>query len=114
METPILTSSFREFPQPTTYPLGNGRFRLTAPYTYCFEDISGWIMKVTAPTGFIFDMASIPRPLWSILGITPDGLHRAAALVHDFLTYYAGKLPFGAVKVFANGIWQDYVKPFTR
>ena len=37
------------------------------------------------PEGFVYDGASIPRLIWSPLGVTPDGLHRAATLVHDYL-----------------------------
>lgn len=30
-----------------------------------------------------FDGASVPRLCWGLMGYTPDGLHRAAALAHD-------------------------------
>jgi hypothetical protein len=39
----------------------------------------------TIPDGFMYDGASIPRAVWTITGITPDGLHRAATLIHDYL-----------------------------
>lgn len=36
-----------------------------------------------AEKGLIFDGASIPRPLWSILGSPFDGDYRDAAVIHD-------------------------------
>lgn len=36
------------------------------------------------PRGFRTDLASIPRPLWSVLG-HPAGSYAAAAVVHDWL-----------------------------
>ena len=38
---------------------------------------------VTAPTGFVTDLASIPRIFWSAL--RPDGLYAYAAIIHDYL-----------------------------
>jgi len=39
--------------------------------------------KVTVPTGFVTDLASVPRAFWSAL--RPDGEYSFAAIVHDFL-----------------------------
>ncbi len=38
---------------------------------------------VTVPTGFVTDLASIPRVFWSLL--RPDGDYVYAAIIHDFL-----------------------------
>lgn len=38
---------------------------------------------VTVPEGYRSDGASVPRYLWFIM--PRDGLHRAAALIHDYL-----------------------------
>jgi hypothetical protein len=46
----------------------------------------------TINSGFLYDGASIPRIAWSLLGVTPDGVHRAATLIHDYL--YANKKIF--------------------
>ena len=43
------------------------------------------------PEGFIFDGASIPRPLWSVYG-GPFGKYRDAACLHDFLYAYGSLL----------------------
>jgi hypothetical protein len=39
--------------------------------------------QVIAPTGFVTDLASIPRPLWSIW--PSDGSYAYPAIIHDFL-----------------------------
>ena len=39
-------------------------------------------VKIVIPKGFVFDGASVPRPLWAILH--PSGLLLIPALVHDF------------------------------
>lgn len=36
------------------------------------------------PRGFCTDLASIPRPLWAVVG-HPAGPYRAAAVLHDWL-----------------------------
>ncbi|MEO8327450.1 MAG: DUF1353 domain-containing protein [Nitrospirota bacterium] len=38
---------------------------------------------VTVPTGFVTDLASIPRIFWSLL--RPDGEYAYGAIVHDYL-----------------------------
>ena len=38
---------------------------------------------VDVPTGFVTDLASVPRPFWSLL--RPDGEYAYAAIIHDFL-----------------------------
>ena len=39
--------------------------------------------RITVPSGFETDYASVPRFLWSIF--PPRGNHEAAALIHDYL-----------------------------
>ncbi len=39
--------------------------------------------SVTAPTGFVTDLASIPQIFWSLL--RPDGEYAYAAILHDYL-----------------------------
>jgi hypothetical protein len=40
------------------------------------------------PAGFVTDLASIPRPIWSFF--PPDGPWVKGAIVHDFLYYTQG------------------------
>jgi hypothetical protein len=44
---------------------------------------------IIVPRGFVTDLASIPRPLWSWL--PPDGPWAKAAVIHDFLYFTQGK-----------------------
>lgn len=41
-------------------------------------------VKIVVPAGFVTDLASIPKPLWSI-GLTVNGRYGRAAIIHDFL-----------------------------
>jgi hypothetical protein len=44
--------------------------------------------EITIPAGFVTDLASIPRAVWSFY--PPDGPWVKAAVVHDFLYYTQG------------------------
>jgi len=43
---------------------------------------------INVPAGFVTDLASIPRPIWSFF--PPDGPWVKGAIVHDFLYYTQG------------------------
>jgi hypothetical protein len=75
-----------------TEPLGLEPFgkiwRTTRPL--CFEvgkKDSGLVIAV--PAGFPTDLASVPRPLWSILPMA-DPSYAASACLHDFLCRWEG------------------------
>jgi len=75
--------------QPDIRPTGPGEYTLHKNYTYRPQP-KGRRPILTVPAGFKYDGASVPRPLWSVSGIRPDGLIRAAALIHDFIYRSAG------------------------
>lgn len=56
------------------------------------QDYAAWWQgyRFTLPAGLITDGASVPWFAWSC-GFLPDGLHRAGALVHDFLYALQGQ-----------------------
>jgi Protein of unknown function (DUF1353) len=58
---------------------GGRNGKLLAPYVFVDPDQKLW----TAPKGLVTDGASIPRPLWSIVGSPWTGLYRNAAVIHD-------------------------------
>jgi hypothetical protein len=61
-------------------PVGDGvHWKLLEPYSY--TDPTG--KELDAPAGFSTDGASIPRPLWSIVGSPFTGKYVGAAVVHD-------------------------------
>jgi hypothetical protein len=45
------------------------------------------VVVIMVPAGFITDLASIPRALWSLL--PPHGRYAKAAIIHDWL-YFTG------------------------
>lgn len=78
----------RKFPQqPLIDVCPDGEYRLFGDYLYN-SHLDGHLIVV--PEGFIYDGASVPRLAWSFM--PPDGLHRAAALVHDFLYVHLGRM----------------------
>ena len=61
---------------------------------------------ITVPRGFVTDLASIPRPVWSFF--PPDGPWVKGAVVHDFLYFTQG-----------TGVWYQRrgvvrAKPYSR
>lgn len=80
------------FIQPINAPMGPGIYRLVRDYTYKWEK-GGVEYEIVIPAGFEYDGASVPRIVWTLAGIVPDGLIRGAALVHDYIYRYKGKFP---------------------
>lgn len=78
-------------PGSVTKPLYFGRFQ--DPMYFLLDEI-GWqpsgtqkaFAPVTAPKGFVTDLASIPRAFWSAL--RPDGSYAYAAILHDYLYWF--------------------------
>lgn len=69
---------------------------------------AGKTYRIRVPKGFITDIASIPRWVWSFSGLTPDGLYRNAALIHDWLYMWQGKLPGSSFQQQeTDGTWLD-------
>ena len=73
-----------------TYILERRVWRLEQPYTY--QDGGH---HITAPDQFEFDLASVPRAIWWLIG--PFDLSIAAPLIHDFLYRYRGHPPADAI-----------------
>jgi hypothetical protein len=59
------------------------RWRLNEPLIYEVGFLGSGIV-ITAPTGFITDGASVPRPLWAFL--PPWGTYSRSVTLHDLLT----------------------------
>jgi Protein of unknown function (DUF1353) len=49
---------------------------------------------VTAPVGFVTDLASIPQPFWSLL--PPAGPYGYAAIIHDYLYWFQPQAKTGS------------------
>lgn len=109
----------REPAQPILIPVripGEGeRYRLLKEWRYLWELPDGTRQCLVVPRGFTLDGASVPRLLWTLTGITPDGLHRAASVAHDYLYRHAGKLREGVHRVYSHGTgWVDAEHVWTR
>lgn len=77
--------------QPALVPIGENRWLLTEDYAY--EWLYGGVFRrITVKAEFETDLASVPPLFWA-LGFPPDGLHRAAAVLHDALYQARGHLP---------------------
>lgn len=55
----------------------------TAALLAVFAYVDGSGTRWEVPTGAIVDGASIPRPLWSLIGSPWTGKYREASVVHD-------------------------------
>lgn len=73
------------FEQPNVIPISDRNYRLMEDYTAGIVNKAGNRILITVPKGYVTDLASIPRFIWSLFGLTPDGLYRGAAVVHDYI-----------------------------
>jgi hypothetical protein len=78
-------------PGPVLTYVGDNQWRLEAGYAYNDE-----AHVITVPEGFMFDLSSVPRPLWWL--IAPFELSVSAPLLHDFLYRSGGKPRAGSVE----------------
>jgi len=90
--------------QPLNRPVGERAYELVADWTYEWKH-DGIRRRITVPKGFVCDGASVPRLVWTLTGILPDGLIRAAALVHDWLYAHHGRPPSRSYQEFRRGRW---------
>lgn len=110
--------------QPYTIPVaetrsGHTTYRVVQDYTYQWRLPRHSVeYRLTVPAGFECDGASVPRLLWSFVGLAPDGLLRAAAVSHDYL-YASRGLVGGNLKAryyspAHEHDWQTVLWPVTR
>jgi Protein of unknown function (DUF1353) len=107
----ITYSSPENFKQPVVQYVGKREFVLVLDYLFEWEN-NGLKRRFWIPAGYNYDKASTPRLLWG--WFPPDGEHEAAALIHDRLYQFKGKLPAGEYQVFINNVWTDDASPWTR
>ena len=93
-----------KFEQPEATPIKpEGTYRLKRDYTYTrFGPAGGVLWSITVLKGFIWAGASVPQWLWSLTGMTRDGLIRAAALIHDLMYRGPNGTVTGCSKVFTR------------
>lgn len=71
-----------------TYSVERRLWTLVDDYVISFEK---WWFRI--PSGFVCDLANVPRLLWWVIG--PHELGLVAPLIHDALYRYRGALPLG-------------------
>jgi len=66
--------------------------------------------------GFEFDLASVPRFLWTVSGITPGGLKWTPPFWHDAGYKYKGKFPPGHFRVWDDDLegWVNVKRKWKR
>lgn len=74
---------------PMFEPADDSRMRLASELSLPITDLAAVTHSVRIPAGYTFDGASIPRPLWSLIGapFSPDLI--LAACVHDWYCDHA-------------------------
>lgn len=90
---------FAPYPPDTIYfpdapdadPIDDVLYRLRRPFCYTTLDkvMNGVVIFV--PADFRTDLLSAPRLMWTLTGMSPDGLYRSAAVIHDFLYSSTGQ-----------------------
>lgn len=73
------------------------QFRVTK--TWCFSLNDG--LQIVIPSGFVTDLASIPRLFWNIPGFSPTGPLLCGSIAHDFGYQYGYLLsPFDRTRTY--------------
>jgi len=80
---------------------GKYKFELAEPLDYK-------VTRCQVPKGFITDLASVPRLLWSAM--PPYGLYLEAAIIHDHALIHFSRLR--AAEIFKERMKFDGVKPW--
>ena len=92
--------------QPDNRPVGQSCYLLCEKFVYEKD-----LYSIEVPEGFVNDGASVPRWAWSVSGLTPDGLLRAAAIVHDFHYRFGIESRAFADKMFYEMLLEYGVRP---
>ena len=104
--------------QPIMIPTGEQEYTLFVEYVYSWPAMGndGRVkeQKLVIPKYYVTDGASVPRLAWSLTGIRPDGLNRAAALIHDIIYDFKGELPEGVHFVLKKGEYVEANYKWTR
>ncbi|MCL2874791.1 MAG: DUF1353 domain-containing protein [Betaproteobacteria bacterium] len=91
--------------------LDSYHWRLLAPFEYHVGRFPS-IVVISVPAGFITDLATIPRVLWSIF--PPHGKYAKAAIIHDYLYNHAIRNKRWADDIFLEAMRVLKVPCFTR
>lgn len=76
----------------------DGMYYLRAPLSWKPNSPAASFPPVTVPSGFVTDLASIPRPFWALM--PRDGSYADAAIVHDYLYWMQTGTRLAADEIF--------------
>ena len=114
------TNTIDTLRQPLNIPVSKHGYRLVTDFVYLWEHKSQQL-RLTVPSGFDYDGASVPRICWTITGLRPDGLIRAAATAHGFLYRHSGNVPASNMQLALPALrgqhfhkWQEIKTPWSR
>jgi hypothetical protein len=90
---------------PNNEPISPNLYKLEQDYSIDIR-ISDKIYTFVIKKGFLYDGASVPRIVWTLTGLTKDGLLRAGALVHDAIYFPEGNLTVNSkdIEVYYKGV----------
>lgn len=113
--TPLGNIEVKRASQPDIRPVPNERiddfnYRLEQPWYFYFT-IDGVEYREDVPVGWMTDGTSVPRSIWSVFGITRDGLERGAAWGHDWLYTNRGSIYCERIK---DDAWMPVYVKLTR
>lgn len=109
----IPRDEFGNLAQPDIRPVKESGqlYRAYAPFTITVNGV-----RITVPEGFTTDGASSPRLAWTLTGFAKDGMHRAAAHIHDYIYECKGSLPcapgFYFTRETADAIFYEMLKAY--
>lgn len=87
-------------------------WQLDSPLQYMAGVAHGGPQIICIPGGFITDFASIPRVFWRVF--LPSGMHREAAVLHDWLYFIGDRHRVVADAIFLEAMTVLGVKPWKR
>ncbi|MBM2915564.1 DUF1353 domain-containing protein, partial [Escherichia coli] len=80
--------------------LDDYRWRLVEPFEFWLTDEPEDVISV--PAGYVTDLASVPRLLWSVF--PPHGRYAKAAIIHDWLYDNALRTKKEADRIFLDAM----------
>lgn len=88
-------------------------YRLDNDFDLDFTDDSGEQHHIHIPAGFVCDGSSIPRILWTFIGLHKDGKNREPSLAHDWLYMHEGRIPERTYTRFeADRLYYDLLRAY--
>jgi hypothetical protein len=86
-------------------PAGHAKMKVAEEFICLVTMVPGIHHAVTIPEGYIFDGATIPRLVWSVIGHPFDPKYIDAAAVHDWYCDRAAELRDYQLRVIGDAVF---------